>query len=276
MAVASIGPATTGRLQASAVIWLSSSFCAPAADDVDHADFPAQHIFQPFQRPAIGQGQAVEAGADEFAAGVGRPLAGLPAELLDLQRASRRATGTACDPDRSARRSGLLRAGHLRQLGVAVVVSFAPEMPPAFLHQPQAHDVLQEPDRPADAAFVGVVVFQRFVIDDGLGKLHAHQRPGAGADVAPVVALGRHGRHGAGGVVAGRVRSPGSRRRRTPAPRPSRSGPMIVPDGTISGRICVGSPSFSSMPVAQAFFRGSYIWLVLAIENSLLRTPVNR
>jgi hypothetical protein len=52
------------------------------------------------------------------------------------------------------------------------------------------------------------------------------------------------------------------------------SGPRIVPEGTISGRMFVGMPRARSMSVAQAFLRGSYIWLVVATENSLLWIPV--
>ena len=94
--------------------------------------------------------------------------------------------------------------GHLRQFGVVVIVSFLLPVPAAFLHEPEAHDVFQEPDLAADASLVGVVVAECFVIDDGLIELDAHQRPGAGADVAPVAgALGGNGSDGAGGIVAG-------------------------------------------------------------------------
>jgi hypothetical protein len=44
----------------------------------------------------------------------------------------------------------------------------------------------------------------------------------------------------------------------------------------ISGRMRVGMPSCSSIGRAQSRLRGSYIWLVDAIENSALRTPVKR
>ncbi len=76
----------------------------------------------------------------------------------------------------------------------------------AFLHQPQPGDVLQQPGRAADAAFVGEIELQHRIVDDRLRRLDAQQRPGAEADVAPVgphagLAVGGHGHHGAGRVV---------------------------------------------------------------------------
>src|SRR5207247_8334774 len=91
------------------------------------------------------------------------------------------------------------------QLGVAVVVPLLHPVPTAFLDQPQAHDVLQEPERPADAPLVGVVVGEAFGVDHRLAQLDAHQRPGARADVAPVAGGGPFGGdrgHRAGGIVA--------------------------------------------------------------------------
>ena len=62
----------------------------------------------------------------------------------------------------------LRRRGHLRQLRVAVIVSFLDPVPPALLNEPESHDVSQESDRPADTAFVRVVVAQRFLVDHRL------------------------------------------------------------------------------------------------------------
>src|SRR5258706_10367469 len=59
---------------------------AAAADNVDYFDFAPEDVLEAFERAAIGQREAVEAGADEVAARGGRLLAGFAAELLDLQR----------------------------------------------------------------------------------------------------------------------------------------------------------------------------------------------
>src|SRR5437016_10166612 len=59
---------------------------AAAADNVDYFDFAPEDVLEAFQRAAIGQREAVEAGADEVAARGGGLLASLAAELLDLQR----------------------------------------------------------------------------------------------------------------------------------------------------------------------------------------------
>ena len=51
---------------------------------------------------------------------------------------------------------------------------------------------------------------------------------------------------------------------------------MTVPEGIISGKMRVGRSSCWSISKAHVRRLGSYIWLVVAMENSLLRSPVNR
>ena len=68
----------------------------------------------------------------------------------------------------------------LGELGVGVVVALFLPVAAAFLDEPEAHDVFEEADGAGDAALVGVVVFEGFVIDDGVVGFDAHEGPGAG------------------------------------------------------------------------------------------------
>src|SRR5205807_9944791 len=75
---------------------------------------------------------------------------------------------------------------------------------PTFLEQPEAHDVLQQPEGPGDAALVGEVRLQRFLIDNGLADLDSDKGPGPRADERRIVALERNGGDGGGRVVGRR------------------------------------------------------------------------
>ena len=102
---------------------------------------------------------------------------------------------------------------------------------PAFLHQPQAHDVFQEPDRAADAALVGEVVppalprvtsgcaISTPISDQVPELMYAHDRPRAGtAATAAAVSC-----------VAGAMTGMGARP--VSARQSLRSGPRTVPGG---------------------------------------------
>ena len=169
---------------------------------MDDRYFSAQHVLQSVEGLAVGEGETIEAGADEFAAGRGGALRGLAAESFDFFRhVAGREERLVVGIDQRLERLAAL--GHLGELGVAVIVPLALKLSAAFLHQPQAHDVLEEADRAADAALVGVVVTERFGVDDWLRDFDAHQRPRAGADIAPVVPGGGDGGNRAGRIVTG-------------------------------------------------------------------------
>ena len=59
-AVASTGPAFTGRRVASAVSWQRSEFCGSSADDVDRPDGPAGQLLGLLQDPPVLERQALE------------------------------------------------------------------------------------------------------------------------------------------------------------------------------------------------------------------------
>ena len=83
MAVASTGPATTGRCVASAANWHSSRFCEPPPDDVDRAEPAPGHALELFHRPAVLERQALQRAAYDLAARLGHALAGAGAKSLD-------------------------------------------------------------------------------------------------------------------------------------------------------------------------------------------------
>ena len=73
----------------------------------------------------------------------------------------------------------------------------------ALADEPHAVDVFVEADAVADGAEVGEVLGLGGGVVAGLLDERADQRPGAGADVGPVVAGGGDAGDGGGGVVAG-------------------------------------------------------------------------
>ena len=81
---------------------------------------------------------------------------------------------------------GLGLRSHLCQLVVGVCFTLLGPRAPALLHQPQAHDVSAEAIGAARTPFVGKVVTQAQVIDDGLPDFGPHNGPGAGADPGKV------------------------------------------------------------------------------------------
>ncbi len=80
------------------------------------------------------------------------------------------------------------------------MTGFGP-VPSAFLNEPEAGDVFQEADGAFDAAFVGEVILESGGIDPRLGEFDAHERPGAGAEVYPVIAPAGDGCDGGAGVM---------------------------------------------------------------------------
>lgn len=175
---------------------------AAAAYDVDGGDFLFEDIFETFEGSAISEGEAVEAAADEFAVRTRWRLIRLFAEVGDfLRHLAGGAEGFVIGVDQGG--AGFGAGGHLGEGDVVVFFSVERELASAFLDEPEAHDVFEEADGATDAAFVGVVIAERFGVDDGVGEFDAHEGPGAGADVAPTLALRGDGGDGAAGVVTG-------------------------------------------------------------------------
>ena len=106
----------------------------------------------------------------------------------------------------------------------------------AFLQDPEPGDVLEKADGAAEADFVGEAGFARGVGDDGRGKFRAEQRPGAGAEIGPVVAPGGNGGDGRAGVVRAGGDDLRLRRGRGVLASCSMTGPRTVPLGTIRGK----------------------------------------
>ena len=74
-------------------------------------------------------------------------------------------------------------------------------MPAAFLHEPEADDVFEQAHGVAETDFVGETEVAALVGDDGLRPFDAHERPGAGTEVGPVLAARRDGGDRRAGVV---------------------------------------------------------------------------
>ena len=153
-------------------------------------------------------------------------LAGPAAEARGSPRACPRGRRSAAASGLTSDASGWRRGRLLDQVVPAEFAAVLVPHPAAFLHQPQAGDVLQQADRVAHAALVGEVQLAALVVDHRLRRLDAHQRPGAEADVAPI----------------GRWRPA-----RWPPARPSRRWPC---------RACrAGPPATPRKPVASATAR---------------------
>src|SRR5262249_29207318 len=93
---------------------------------------------------------------------------------------------------------------------------------------------------------------------------YAHDAPWAGtAATAELVSC-----------VAGAMT--GTASRPTSAATDGRNPPSTVPGGTILPKILRGSPNASMSSYAQVRVDGLYIWLVLALLDSLTWTPVKK
>ncbi len=222
-AVASTGPAWTGIPQASAVNWQSRAFRAAAADHVDRPDRRAEDRFDPADRPAVLQGQALQGAADEGPF-VGRDgLAGPAWRRRPGGRACRRGRGTSGRRARPAWRTAgrpwpWRSARHTSTRGRACAQvrrhSWTSQRPMMFFRSRVV---------PATPPSLVKLPRERRLVDHRPGDLDAQERPRPRADVAPVGRVGagpsgRHGGHGAGGVV-GAGDEHGQRGRRSPARR---------------------------------------------------------
>ncbi len=137
MAVASTGPATTRRPQASAVFWQSRRFCVPPPTMWIVSMRPPSELLQPGEHHAALQRQALQRAADHapLVAGGGWPV---------LRQKSRMACGMSAGAMKAGS-SGLMKAaqrrrrvGQLVQLLPAQVAALRSPDAAALLHQPQA------------------------------------------------------------------------------------------------------------------------------------------
>ena len=196
-----------------------------APNNVHDLDAVAGEFLQAAKHFAILEREALVGATDQFALGLWHRLFGLAAEALDgLRHVGRVEEAQVVGINDRTERRGF--GGHLGQLPVFVFAAARVESTLALLHQPQAHDVLQQAVSAIQPAFIRQVQLLRAGGQRGPVHLHAHQRPGPGTDVGPVGFAGVGGGHagdGGGRVVGGRghhvdlaqagpVRDPGAQR----------------------------------------------------------------
>ena len=99
------------------------------------------------------------------------------------------------------RTQGRRRLGQRDELVERTLAARARPGAPALVQEPEAGDVAQQPERPADAALVREIRGERVVVDQRLVDLDPDERPGAGADVHRAGRAERHRGDGRGGVV---------------------------------------------------------------------------
>ncbi len=215
---------------ASAVSWQSRAFCDAAADDVHDVDVAAGQRGGLPDVAAVGQRQAVEDAAGDRDR--------RPRDRLAAPRgASCLRSGPACRPAASSRGSSMsttVRSAAPRSTPASSAGRSRRRSPVApgaqrLREHPEAHHVLQEPDRAVDAALVGEVGEPRVLGQHRLVELEADQRPGARGDVGGAARRRRARRPPRRRCRASRPRSPGRRRagRRARATSGS-SGPTTV------------------------------------------------
>ena len=211
-AVASTAPTTTSRPVTSAVSRHSSSLRTPPPIAWTHVIVAPGDGLEPLEHEAVLARERDEDRARGLAAVARLALAGRARRPPRSAPACRRARGT---PSSSGSNSGTssgaasASAWTLRERQVPCAR--------ALLLEPQAHDVLEQPDRAVDAALVRQVRRARGVGQHGLRQLDAEQAPGAAGEDRGVLV----------GAPAPR-RTPRrcrGRRPRTPARRRGRGGP---------------------------------------------------
>ena len=198
-AVASTGPGDHGAAGGVGGELVQQAVARSAADDPDLVEARAGQLLERFEHHAVLERQALEDRAGE-----GRRRRRAPA---DRSAGSTRRWPRPCRPgartrgwsgSKSERKAWRSSAAAGDQRVVREILPGGRPRAPARLQQPQPADVLQQPRRAADAAFVGEIQLARPRRDDRRVELGAEQRPGA------------------------RAEERGRRRRRTPTPRPTR------------------------------------------------------
>ena len=181
-----------GDLERVGGILIERGVLAAAADDVEALDFLAGEPFEFPQGVAVEQREAF-VDAAHARADVGRHgLAGLAAKVGDLFRhVVRTQEPRVIGVDE--RDKGCGGDGELFEFGELHFLAGLGPVTARFLNEPEADDVLEQADGVAVADFIGETQRARKFGDDRIGRFDAHQRPGAGAQVGPVPAIGRNG-----------------------------------------------------------------------------------
>ena len=247
------GRRSTERLQASAAACSRSSvFLAAAADDVDRVELA---IPGSSGQPAPSDSEAPRSRARSAPRRPAPPGAGcrVAAIIGDGGRHVRRQDERRVMSGLTMLDKRLRCLRHLHQRDVVVRAPGALPDAAALLHEPQAHDVLEQPNRAADAALVGEVDGQGTLVGQRRPRISiAHQRPGAGLMYAPPIRLEqeprRRQRRCRASPGADHREStpppPGSRRPAATARAPSPAAPANrgSSPGCRSGRIQVARP----------------------------------
>ena len=222
-----------------------------AADHVDRADLAPRRGLEPLQHELVLVRERDVDRAHDLAARRARPV-----DLGD-QRRHVAAAQEALVVDVEDLAGGVARLA-LQRREVRVPDARA------LLLEPQAHDVLEQPDRAVDAALVG----QLGIGEHRARQLEAEQRPRAGREHGVVLGAQRRGDVGRSGVVRGhgvdgRVDLV-VRRARAPAATP---GSTSAPNGR------AGSPIRSISSSAHSPVRASSSPVVDAFVRSLASSP---
>jgi len=148
-------------------------------------DAIAGEFFEPAQHLAVLEREALVGAADQLAFGPGRGLPSFPAKGLDgFRHVGRIEEPRVVRVDDGTERRGPV--SHTRELAIVVFPAAGIKGAFALLHEPQAHDVFEQPIGAVQAAFVGQIQRLRARAQGGLLNLDPHERPGAGAQVCPV------------------------------------------------------------------------------------------
>jgi len=169
---------------------------------VDRAERPTGHLLEFLHRPTILECEAFQSTAGNLTAALRHALARASAESLNAGGHSARCQELDCVRLYEWAKGGRL-LGLCRDLIIAERLALQCPGTPAFLHQPQPHDVLEHAEGASHAAFIGKVVGQRLRGDDRFTCLDANQRPGARAEIHKVIAQCGHSGHGGTRVVCG-------------------------------------------------------------------------
>ena len=154
---------------------------------------------QIIQNLTIAQCQALEDAAGKLLVVLRFGLSGLAAELADgLGHAFGIGESGIVGVDERA--EGRSRHGIAVDL-VHVGRGVGPFLSATF-QQPHSADVLEETGCTLYAAFVGEVVFETLLVDDGILCLNAQKTPGSATQISEILVLGGHGSHGGTGIMA--------------------------------------------------------------------------
>ena len=156
-AAASTGPASTGRPQASAVSWHSSSLRAPPPTRCTTSTCRPDSSLRLADGAPVGQRQAVQDAPDRLGRRLRHGLPGPPAGVGDPGGHVARAAGRPGRRGRRRRRSAGTARRLAQQRSSGTATPSSAQVRRRLLQQPQAHDVAQVADGAVDAQLVGEV-----------------------------------------------------------------------------------------------------------------------